>query len=233
LSSIPNAQNDAAVASDASVASLRDMGHAVREPLNGARLHLTFARRLLEDEAVASEVREALLVVDREIERAARVLSDQLNGYLAPSRTRISLRHLCARVVQMMTSSAEGIEVLAQDTDHVELDLDLTQIERVLLDLLRSAMESSLRGGGRVLLSARKEGDSAIVEVRHQGGNADLFGHSEALYGPPQDGSLSVALSVLADHGGSLTIDGEPGRTAFHLRLPIASAGHARAVVER
>lgn len=197
---------------------LEDFGHALRDPLNGAKLHVTFVRRSLAKLGVSREILDAALVVEREIDRTARIVDDYTSR-AETARTRVSLRALCARAVQLVArdAAAAGVDIGADlGAGGVELELDFSSMERVIVDLLHSAMESALRGGGKVLLSARRDGRDAVVEVRHDApAPAPAVGVLD-----PNGSALAAAMQMASDHGGTLRVDSAPDRAVFHLRLP-------------
>src|SRR5690606_35403609 len=89
---------------------IREFAHAVRKPLNGARLHLIFLERELGRLGASDDANEAARVIGEEIDRIAelvRELVDTPRARTSP-RSLVSLRSLCARAIELV-SSQEGV----------------------------------------------------------------------------------------------------------------------------
>jgi nitrogen-specific signal transduction histidine kinase len=198
----------------------RSLAHEVRNPLNGAAIHLTFLERQLAHLGADSETVEAAHIIGKEIQRVSELVTNYLDANDITRRTRISLRALCARAVQLAAgdAAAAGIDIhAAEDAPDIALDLELSKIELVLLDLLQHGIERALETKGRVLMCARHDAGEAIIEVRHDAGKAASAAHFNEHYGS----GFNVALQVVAEHGGSLKVDSTPTGTTFHLSLPV------------
>ena len=112
---------------------------------------------------------------------------------------------------------------------------DPPRLQRVLDNLLSNALKYSPDGGMVTVAIIRDEddaGDSAILSVRDQGVGipvADLprifeafqRAHNVARIGGSGIG-LTVALQIVAQHGGTLTVDSREGYgSTFTVRLPV------------
>jgi signal transduction histidine kinase len=203
-------------------ADARVLAHEIRNPLNGAVIHLTFVERQLRRLGADDETLEALTVVEREIRRAAELISE----YLEPAggkraRRRTSLRTVCARAVELLTGRADAagisIDALCEGED-VPLDLDAGQLESVLLELLENAVQAALESDGKVLLSAKLQGENAVIDVRH----GRPLGASEVSLTSvePRLAGVDIALKAITDQGGSLDVTSGPQGTTFRVRLP-------------
>jgi signal transduction histidine kinase len=108
-------------------------------------------------------------------------------------------------------------------------------------DRLRSALdaliENALRAtesGGDVALAARSDGDGVAIEVRDTGPGVppdaqarifDRFYRVDVESVRRGNGlGLAVVKAIAEAHDGSVTLDSEPGRTVFALRLPCVGA---------
>jgi signal transduction histidine kinase len=208
------------------------LAHEIRNPLNGARLHVAFLERELTARA-SSEAVDAVRVIEREIDRMARLLSDFLD-YAEP-RPLVSgpivASTFMARCVALVRLSAAARNV------SVELDLppgevtfqaDAARLERVIVNLLTNAVEA-LSSGGTARIRLRREPSAVRFDVEDDGPGAPvgapLF---DPFYTTKHDGTglgLSVAHRIIADHGGTIEVDSRPGRTVFRVQLPHPSKG--------
>jgi len=110
---------------------------------------------------------------------------------------------------------------------------DPIQIQQVLLNLMRNAIESMAGGEGRCLcLSAAPRGDMVEIAVRDNGRGIDP-GVRETLFEPfnstKQDGmgvGLSICRTIVEAHGGRIwAAPAEGGGAVFRLTLPSVGRG--------
>jgi signal transduction histidine kinase len=175
-----------------SSSAARAFAHEIRNPLNGAQLHVTFLQRELSRIGGLDEALEAARIVSGEIQRVAELVHDFLETSAAPRRARVSLRALCLGAVQRVAGDAAraGVEVGADLGDEdCTLEGDLSKMDQVLLELLQRAVEAALANGGRVLLRARRQQGNAVIDIRQDGSqneHAHAEFHVEMPLGPPE-----------------------------------------------
>lgn len=211
------------------------LAHEIRNPLNGAQLHVTFLERGLRKQGAAPEQLEAIQIVAEEIKR----LGDLVSEFLDFARPRpldlrpTSLRAVCERAVRLVTSGAarENIVVdLELPVHDIILDIDAGKIEQVLLNLLQNAIEAvedPTKGqGGTVKLRVRRKPRHAILAVEDDGPglsepDAPIF---DPFFSTKPHGTglgLSIVHRVVTDHGGTIDVESRPGKTTFRVSLPI------------
>jgi signal transduction histidine kinase len=100
---------------------------------------------------------------------------------------------------------------------------------QVFLNLLLNASQS-FEGPGTIRLTARREGDCALVEVTDDGvgidpANVERIFEPFFTTKPIGEGTglgLSIARQIVINHGGSIQVRPEPVRgTTFCIRLPL------------
>lgn len=215
------------------------LAHEIRNPLNGARLHVSFLQRALAKQSDSAEALEAVQVVGEEIQRLARLVTDFLD-FAQPRPLALgatSMRALCERAVQLVASSAsEGHVALTTDLPPVEIlfEADGQRLQQVLLNLLQNAIEALAPDGGKVVLRARREPHNVWIEVEDDGpglpaGDPPVF---DAFFSTKPTGTglgLAIVHRIVTDHGGTVDVSSRPGSTRLRVKLPLQrSAAHER-----
>jgi PAS domain S-box-containing protein len=223
------------------------LAHEIRNPLNGAKLHLSFLERSLKAGGDV-EALQAVNVVADEIKRLANLVTEFLE-FAGPKplvRQPVSIRNLCDRVVQVTASQAQSVGVSVA-VDHpgedIVLDADGAKLEQVLLNLVQNAIEAlapsadapkagrlDRRQSGHVVLRARRQPRRVQLEVEDDGPGlpspeAPIF---DAFYSSKPSGTglgLAIAHRIVTDHGGSIAVDSRPRRTIFRVLLPLSASG--------
>jgi signal transduction histidine kinase len=208
------------------------LAHEIRNPLNGAQLHIAFLERSLRRSGADADSCEAVRVVEEEIKRLSMLVTEFLD-FARPNplrRSPIDLRALSERVLQLAAADAEQAHVvLAPDfaPKPIMVQVDSGKIEQVLLNLVRNAIEAlSPSGGGRVTLRVRLKPRWGMIEVEDDGpglpGNeAPIF---DAFFSTKPNGTglgLAIVHRIVTDHRGTIDFESEPGRTLFRIGLPI------------
>lgn len=208
------------------------LAHEIRNPLNGAKLHVTFLERGLTRAGADPEMLDALYTVRDEIARLSGLVTDFLD-FARPRqnhRAATSMRALVERAVQIVRPdgalSGVRIEVDLPPADIV-LTLDPGKMEQVILNLVRNAIESAApAGGGLVSVRARREPRKAVLEVEDDGPGlseptAPIF---DPFFSTKPRGTglgLSIVHRIVSDHDGVIAFESRPGRTVFRVTLPI------------
>ncbi|HVY44349.1 MAG TPA: ATP-binding protein, partial [Minicystis sp.] len=207
------------------------LAHEIRNPLNGAQLHVTFLERGLKRAGVVDgETIDAVHVVSDEIRRLGRLV-DEFLDFARPrplDKRAVSLKAICARAVQLVARvDAPGVEVsLDLPSTDVEIEVDAQKTEQVLLNLLQNAVEAAAQAGGHVTLRARRQPRAVVVEVEDDGPglpspDSPIF---DAFFTTKAKGTglgLAIAHRIVSDHAGSIDVKSVPGKTVFRVTLPL------------
>ena len=209
------------------------LAHEIRNPLNGASLHLSVLERALPSAVAGSdEARVAIGVLRTELRR----LSDLVTDFLEVSRPRPVMRSegdlnpLAQAVGLLLAPEAEarGITMRVEGFALPAIGkFDGERIKQVLLNLARNAIEA-VDDGGQVILRVRRNPHSLEVDVEDDGpgiadSKAPIF---DAFYTTKERGTglgLSIVQSIVMDHGGDVQFTSRPGCTLFTVRLPLQS----------
>jgi PAS domain S-box-containing protein len=209
------------------------LAHEIRNPLNGAQLHLTFLERGLKRAQVEDhDTLEAVGVVGDEIRRLGELVSEFLDfARPRPLERKVhSLRGLCERVLGLVSPpAAAGGTMVSLDfpANELEIEVDGAKLEQVLLNVLQNAIEATTPcGGGSVTLRVRRQPRKALIEVEDDGPglpspDAPIF---DAFFSTKPQGTglgLAIAHRIVTDHGGTIDVASRPGSTVFRIALPL------------
>ncbi len=207
------------------------LAHEIRNPLNGAQLHLTFLERELRRRKIEGPAIDAIEVVRGEIRRLTALVQEFLD-FARPKpleKSRVSLQDLCRKAAQI-AKPAKAVKLdLDLPTADLQIDLDTDRMMQVLLNLLSNAVDA-VGESGRVVLRVRRRPREACIEIEDDGPglpnpDAPVF---DAFYTTKPHGTglgLAIVHRIVTDHGGSVTVDTRKGRTIFCATLPLVTEG--------
>ena len=212
------------------------LAHEIRNPLNGAQLHISFLERALAKDHAKPEFLEAVSVVGDEIKRLASLVSEFLL-FARPTalvKKRVVVQALISRAVELAApASSAGITVTvdAPPQDLVVI-ADGARLEQVLLNIIQNAVEAlTPSGGGNLVLRARRQPRAIVIEVEDDGPglsspDAPVF---DAFFSTKPTGTglgLAISHRIVTDHGGTVDVDSRPGHTCFRVMIPIGAEIH-------
>jgi len=224
-------QNDRLAAAGALAAGL---AHEIRNPLNGASLHLSVLDRSLARAAVVPQsARDAVEVLRAEIRRLSALVTDFLDvARPRPlSRTECDMNDVARAVYTLLAPEAEARRI----SFRVEVfpfpalaRVDPERTKQVLVNLVRNALEA-VQDGGTVQMRVRRLPRDVELDVVDDGPGipdptAPIF---DAFFTTKDRGTglgLSIVQRIVTDHGGDVRFDSHPGSTTFTVRLPAEPA---------
>ena len=221
------------------------LAHELNQPLTAIANYVETARDLLENPTgeVIETVREALAESAAQSVRAGQIVR-RLRDFIArgESERRIeSLQRLVteASALALVGSGEQSLEVdVRLDPDADRVLVDRIQIQQVLLNLIRNAIEaiadSPLK---RLLVSADKEPDGMVRVTVADSGPGLAEDIAEHLFEPFRSTKetgmglgLSISATIVAAHGGRIWAEpSKLGGTAFHFTVIDADSEEARA----
>jgi PAS domain S-box-containing protein len=209
------------------------LAHEIRNPLNGAQLHVSFLKRAIKRKSGEQEMLDATNVVGDEITRLANLVTEFLDFarpkplQLKPVSLIKTLEH--ARGLSEASAASAGVNLVCDlPGSDIELMADSAKLTQVLLNLLNNAIEA---GGKSVCLRGRRGPRHALIDIEDDGPGindpeAPIF---DAFYSTKEGGTglgLAITHRIVTDHRGTIDVSSRPGKTSFHLTLPIEqSAG--------
>ena len=215
------------------------VAHEINNPLTiiMAQLHLMAQGEL------DPQLEEALEVIDAAAKRAASIVRDLIlfAEHRPPRRSRCQVSQQIKEVVAFEEArlEAEGITVRLHLEPVPDIWADHNHFQEVLLHLLQNAQHAvrGARSGGVLTISVKPAPAGVRIEVADDGPGIPPE-HLPRIFNPffttkqPGDGrglGLSVAHSIIAEHGGRIWVENRPGGGAvFMIDLPIGKPEPAR-----
>jgi C4-dicarboxylate-specific signal transduction histidine kinase len=220
------------------------MAHELNQPLSAIANYANgCSRRLQSGVGETQDLVDAMAQISSQAQRASEIIRRlrTLVGKQPPSRSLVDLNHLVREVCSFVEFETERME-LTIDLDLAEgeipVDVDLVQIEQVLLNLVRNALDALAEvasEGRRLTIRTRRLGDGAEVDVEDTGPGIPP-GRMLHLFDPffttKETGmgmGLPISQTILENHAGRIWAESPTGGGAvFRVRLPLAEEATAR-----
>ena len=210
------------------------LAHEIKNPLSTVSLNLQLLGEDIEpDNPAYARLSSRLSTVQKETFRLREILDDFMRyaGKMEVEKRAVDVNVLLGDLVDFFLPQAQLQRVqlrLKPAESKLIVQLDERLIKQAILNLMINAVQAMPSGGGELMLSARREGADAIIDVIDTGPGIppeSLSRIFEAYYSTKSGGTglgLALARRVLLEHGGSLGVKSEVGRgTIFTLTLPI------------
>jgi signal transduction histidine kinase len=206
------------------------VAHELKNPLTGVKALVQLGLRSPAEAAS----HERLEVVEREVTRMQEILQNYLS-FTRPLQTvaprRIELAPLVSDTLVALSARADEAGVRLYTVGDATLEADPRRLKEALLNLVANAIEATPEGG-EVCVEVQEAGDRAELVVRDTG--RGMAPETLRRIGTPffttrdEGTGLGVVLarSVIAQHGGSLRYESEPGKgTRVEVLLPRVATG--------
>jgi two-component system, LuxR family, sensor kinase FixL len=212
------------------------LAHELNQPLSAITNYMTGSRRLLENasDEHSVTVREALAKAAEQSVRAGQIIR-RLRDFVArgeSERSIESIRKLIeeASALALVGAKQSGVRVRFRFDPHLDLVLaDKVQIQQVILNLMRNAIEAMDQSDRRDLSIATERGpdDSVSVSVADTGPGiapeiaSQLFQPFVTTKATGMGVGLSISRTIIEAHGGLISVESNPGGGAlFRFTLP-------------
>jgi signal transduction histidine kinase len=209
------------------------VAHEVKNPINAIVLHFELLQNKLSE--LDPDTQRHMDIISREIQRLDRVVQTLVDFM----RTRelhlveVDLRRLLEEVALLAAPDAaqHNVEIkrhLPQQPLPVNADLDL--IKQALLNVVMNGVQS-MPEGGPLIISAYREGNAVVAEIRDRGIGIAQDMHEkifELYFTTKKEGSgigLAQTYQILDWHHGSVEFESKEGKgTTFRFRIPLAAS---------
>jgi two-component system sensor kinase FixL len=214
------------------------LAHEINQPLTAIAAYMKAIRRMLDaaDPDVLNRARAALDSANEQALRAGEIVR-RLREFVARGDTEkavVEANHLVTEslaLAKMSNQLGRARVRLDLDNPSQSIIVDKVQIQQVLLNLVRNALEAMEdRGAGSLVISAHVAGELIEFGVADNGPGlpddirARLF---EPFLTTKTNGmgvGLSICRTIVESHGGKVWADDNPGGgTVFRFTLPRAS----------
>ncbi|HSD18852.1 MAG TPA: ATP-binding protein [Anaeromyxobacter sp.] len=190
--------------------------HELKNPLTGVKALVQLGLRNPDE----TPSHERLAVVEREVTRMQEILQRYLSftrRLQEMSPARIDLGPFVSDTLLVLSAWAAEARVQLISYGDATIEADPRGLREALLNLVSNGIEATPPGGA-VVVEVRASGDGAEIVVRDTG--RGMPSETLARVGTPffttrEDGTglgVVLARSVIAQHGGSLRYESEPGR---------------------
>ncbi len=223
------------------------LAHELRNPLSPIRNAVEIFRA---KGPPIPELEWARDVIDRQTEQMTRLIDDLLDVSRITTG-KIELRKQRVELASVVDNAVESSRPLIDSRGHklivvlppepIQLDVDPTRLSQVLLNLLNNAAKY-MDQGGRIWLTARRDGDMVVIQVKDTGIGIptemlprifEMFTQVDRSLDRAQGGlgiGLTLVRRLVELHGGTVEArsDGSGNGSEFDVRLPIARAEDAK-----
>ncbi len=213
---------------------VRVMNHEIMNSLSPIiSLSQTLAESLQTDaDLTAADARMALEAIHRRAEGLLTFVNNyrKLSGVPQPVLAEVDLEHLLAdlrQLVKRMDFAQQPQFTITNQCGDVRITIDRTQMEQVLINLLKNAAES---GATKVVLNATFTPDERQVQfsVTDNGGGfaPEALNHLFTPFFTTKQGGQGIGLALckqmVNNHGGTITAQCLPGAdTCFVVKIPL------------
>lgn len=211
------------------------IAHEINQPLTAITTYAQACRRMLDKAADPDQVKQVLEKISSQAERAGEVIrrlrlffkkrssqrsQSDINELI---RTSVDINHADTRVLDHPV-------VLELDENLPPVVVDEVQIQQVLINLLRNAIDAMEDRPGELVTITSRRYDEDYLEltvVDHGGGidddkAAQLFNPFFSTKSGGMGMGLPISRSIVNSHGGKIWYTPADGGSVFHLTLPVA-----------
>lgn len=214
---------------------VRGLAHEIKNPLGGLRGAAQLLSKALPDPSLNEYTNVIIEQADRLRNLVDRLLGPQLPGMHVTE----SIHKVAERVVKLVSLELPDNVVLVRDYDPSlpEFAHDPDQIEQILLNIVRNALQALGSEGGEIIIRTRTAFQLTLHGVRYrllaridiEDNGPGVAAHlQDTLFYPMVSGreggsglGLSIARNLVDQHSGKIEFNSWPGHTEFSVFLPI------------
>jgi two-component system, NtrC family, nitrogen regulation sensor histidine kinase NtrY len=209
---------------------VRVIGHELNNSLAPIKSMAGTLRSLISREPLADDWREdaaaGLTVIGDRAESLGRFMGAyaQLARLPAPKRRPVELADLVEKVVSLV----RGARIRVEGGPALTLQVDGDQLEQVLINLVKNALEADA-GGGTVRIRWRADADSVVVEVEDDGPGIARTDNLWVPFFTTKPGGTGIGLvlcrEIVENHGGRISLENRAEARGAVARLHLPRGG--------
>ena len=222
---------------------IRSLAHEIKNPLGGIR----GAAQLLERELDRAQLIEYTQVIIGEADRLQSLVNRLLTPHRLPSYRRTNIHEVLVRVKGVVQAEFPHIPIVSDfDASLPEFDADPEQLTQALLNIVQNAAQalSGSTRGPEIILHTRVARGVTLAKKRHRlalmvavedNGPGVAPDIRDRIFYPLVSGreggnglGLTIAQTLVAQHGGHIECESIPGRTVFTILLPLETSVRRR-----
>jgi PAS domain S-box-containing protein len=207
---------------------VRVLSHEINNSLTPIKSIAHSIKRMLSrapDVPNAGQIQEGLSLIETRAGGLGRFLRAyaQLARLPKPQQKRFGLLPMARRIAEL----EERIPVAVKPTSDMTITADPDQLEQLLINVVRNAVDATLETGGSVWIDWQRGDDSVQITVEDEGpGLADTTNLFVPFFTTKPAGSgigLALCRQIAEAHDGSLNLENRPGARGCRavLRLPL------------
>ena len=215
---------------------IRSLAHEIKNPLGGIR----GAAQLLERELDRAQLIEYTQVIIGEADRLQSLVNRLLTPHRLPSYRRTNVHEVLVRIKGVVQAEFPSIPIVCDfDASLPEFDADAEQLTQALLNIVKNAAQalSGTTRGPQIVLRTRVARGVTLAKRRHRlalkvavedNGPGVAPEIRDRIFYPLVSGreggsglGLTIAQTLVAQHGGNIECESVPGRTLFTVLLPL------------
>jgi len=211
------------------------LAHEIRNPLSTIG---GFAKAIQREQGAAERTRRNASIIYDEVIRLENTLANvlDLGRPVRPETKLVDLNALIGQTVREFRGVLQegGIELrLRLAPELPRADVDPRMIKQVVINLLKNACEAlEGRDRKRIDVATQARDQNVSITVSDTGGGMDektcktLFAPFFTTKVGGTGLGLSITQKIVAQHGGDISVDSEPGKgSVFRILLPVGGAG--------
>jgi two-component system, NtrC family, nitrogen regulation sensor histidine kinase GlnL len=219
---------------------IRSLAHEIKNPLGGIR----GAAQLLEGELDRPALVEYTQVIIAEADRLRALVNRLLAPHRTPAYRPINVHEVLVRVKGVVQAEFPVIPIVCDfDSSLPDVEADYEQLMQAALNIVRNAAQAlsgspvaapSIRLVTRIargVTLAQRRHRLAIAIAIEDNGPGVPEGIRDRIFFPLVSGreggsglGLTIAQTLIAQHGGTIECTSAPGHTAFTVLLPLGTA---------
>jgi len=185
-----------------------------------------------------ADLREYTQVIIKEADRLQVLMDRLLTPHRRPQVGTVNIHEVCERVRTLILAEfPEGIQIMRDyDASLPDLHGDQEQLIQAVLNVVRNAAQA-MNGRGTIELRTRIARQVTLAKTRHKlalelqvvdNGPGIPAAILDRIFYPLVSGreggsglGLTLAQTFVQHHHGVMEVESEPGRTCFHIMLPL------------